>query len=644
MIGILLLLSRAGAVPGAEVGAGVMRQGVSALASDVAFRSRGTAMAEWVVVSSEDAYSTEAILGYRSRFHLVYRLTARTYQAIGPGGAAHSAGWRAVLAVFVLFDVVSWLGLRRTSRFWFWPRLVIDALDVGFWARVPTPSGHYDAAVLIAAPLATESGMRIGPLAALLIPAGILAFVAPVRLASRRPVLPFTMAWLVMAAGAGAVGALYLRRQRIQILNESALRVAADNQRAFLGGQNAVAMGADSVVDQLQAVAPLLGAPRPGSAMHRLLDAWKLALRSRTEGHASYLGTVTTSWRRSHNLHPDLSSHVEINLPEGQGTTLLTAAQAAGLWAGLEHLPLRGVVDVAVVGDEHLQYRTPGQALELRIGHATLLLAADHTHRPSPPFDPAPICFIYAAVLAWHDIFPNSAHMPLPLVAAVSTAYLVCALWAHRVLLRRGQRARPTIVMVMVAIGAAYGLAGLLTMGLIRSPVDHGPFVVTAGTIIAPAIVAGFYWPTLATYRRIPLVAMAFVLVVAELTISRAHPGLWQIAVAEVWPMGAFLSCLGMGHALERSAASFDQALRAQANEDKHQRYVEGWNSVVDLVSQARDDAHTALNQRAADLPHRHRAELSRRLERIDSCLIQLRSEWPSSMTTKSPATDSPPA
>jgi hypothetical protein len=433
MLGILLLLSGLGSSP-------VKPQGVSAIASDVAFRSRGAAMAEWVVVSSEDAYSTEAILGYRSRFHLAYRLTARTYQAIGPGGGAHSAGWRAVLAVFVLFDVLSWAGLRRTSRFWFWPRLVIDALDVGFWARAPTPSGHYDAAVLIAAPLATESGMRIGPLAAVLIPAGILAVVAPVRLASRRPVLPFTMAWLVMAAGAGAVGALYLRRQRIQILNESALRVAADNQRAFLGGQNAVAMGADSVVDQLQAVAPLLGAPRPGSALHRLLDAWKLALRSRTEGHASYLGTVTTSWRRSHNLHPDLSSHVEIDLPEGHGTTLLTAAQAAGLWSALEHLPLRGLIDVAVV-DEHLQYRTPGQALALRIGHTTLHLAADHTHRPSPPFDPAPICFIYAAVLAWHDIFPNSVRLPLPLVAVASTSYLVCALWAHRILLRRGQRA-----------------------------------------------------------------------------------------------------------------------------------------------------------------------------------------------------------
>jgi hypothetical protein len=332
-----------------------------------------------------------------------------------------------------------------------------------------------------------------------------------------------------------------------------------------------------------------------------------------------------------------------MDVAEGHGTTLLTATQAAQLWTALDHLPLRGPVAVAVV-DNDLQFRTPGQALNLHIGDTTVHIPTDHTHRPPPPFDPAPLGFMWAAVLAVHDLFPNSPHQPVALVAAASTAYLAGALWAHRLLIRRGQRARPTILSVFLAIGATYGLLGLLTMGQLRSPADHGPFVVTTGTLIGPAIVAGFYWTTIATSRRLAVVATVATLIAAEVTLSPAHPSLQQIAVAAIWPLAAFLSGQGMGQALETSAAKFDQALQTQARKDKQRRYADGWNSVVRLVSEARDDAHTALESSSGDIPQRHRIEVNRRLERIDQCLEQLRNGSSSSTTTKSPATDSPPA
>lgn len=122
------------------------------------------------------------------------------------GGAAGPPGtgkWRLALPLFALADVLTWLVLRRTDRFVFGWRVLIDAFDCSFWSLSPHPRNHFfDASVLISIPLAIEAGFRIGVLA-LAVPVIELSVTGPLRAVAGRAVHPFTFAWLLIGIGLG---------------------------------------------------------------------------------------------------------------------------------------------------------------------------------------------------------------------------------------------------------------------------------------------------------------------------------------------------------------------------------------------------------------------------------------------------------
>ena len=98
----------------------------------------------------------------RTRFFLWWRLSVRFVEAaslVALGRDLHGAGVVAAAAC-ALYDVGLAAWLRRTGRTAFWPRLVLDAVDVAVWSQAIGSSP--DVAALAASPLAFDASLRYG--------------------------------------------------------------------------------------------------------------------------------------------------------------------------------------------------------------------------------------------------------------------------------------------------------------------------------------------------------------------------------------------------------------------------------------------------------------------------------------------------
>ncbi len=187
--------------------------------------------------------------------------------------------------------------------------------------------------------------------------------------------------------------------------------LAAVTRRAYLGGQNRVAMGASSAVDVIEGLVPVLGRPEGGSALWRLAGGWKSRLSASTAQEVTYLHVALLDWERAHNRHLDLSGLVRVHLDEGQVTTLLTALQAAQLFTALDGLELRGRVDVRLGGPE--DGRLPGSALRIDVGGRPVTVRADRRAAP-PPLDPCAVTYFYIASLTLISLSPAFGAVPVP--------------------------------------------------------------------------------------------------------------------------------------------------------------------------------------------------------------------------------------
>ncbi len=392
---------------------------------------------------AERTYFGVAILESRSALHLGYRLAVRFVQWTAISGAASPGTglWRAALPAFVVLDVVIWLVLRRDRRFGLGWRMVLDAADIAFWSLSPMPLNHnYDTAVLIGIPLAVEAGYRIG-IFGLIVPAVGLAVTVPARILGGLPAYPFTFAWLVLGVGLGMAAYSYCGRLQEQAAADRAQQRAADSGRAFLVGQNAVAMGADSVVDAIEGVVPVLGPPEVGSALWRLANGWKARLAADTSAQATYLQVALLVWESAHNRHPDLSARVELYVGEGMGTVLLTGRQVGWLHGLLDQRNLRGTVTVGMT-EETGATRSLGTAVTLRVGPRPLRVPADRAALVRP-VDIAPVTYGLIGAELLPMLSPTRGGLPLG-VACVGIA--LCALaawWSHRQLTRRGPKPGP---------------------------------------------------------------------------------------------------------------------------------------------------------------------------------------------------------
>lgn len=577
----------------------------------------------------EADYGTRAFLAVRARFFLAYRLTLRLTQLAAPDGGTTTPGWTMLLGGFVALDIALWALLRKPERLGLKARLVIDSIDVAVWSLAPYGGApRYDMAIYAAVPLALEAGVRRGAVG-LVVPAVALAVTAAVRSVLDRPVMPAPFLWLVLAVGCGMLLAHYLQRLHRRVAEEWSQRRSAEAHRAFLAGQNAVAMGASSAVDGIEGVIPILGPPATGSCLWQLAGAWKFHLYQSTSRQAVYLADVLREWSRDHNRHPDLSRRVELHLAEGLGTTLLTGDQAAALHRMLSGLDLRGQLPVEFDDTSALR-RPPGGPVRFRVGKDVLAVPAD-SRRPPRPYDPGPAVFLIGAGLMLADWVV----LRLPLMGVLPQLALALAgtWWADRELRRKGTVARPSILVAAVLVVVSHTAIATATM---RAPLNAGglPNYAVVVSLDVMGLLGGMYWRSVSKAARC-LVPAAVVLVLAVgwlLHPNAGNPA--YLALQASWLVPFLVSGLRLELELERGAARYSRHLAltdAAAEVDAFRR---GQAAVVDLVRQARDEAREQLTSLRATLPRELYANAQDRLKEVDRRLEELTAGDGSSWST----------
>lgn len=560
------------------------------------------------------------MLEIRTTLHLSFRLAVRANQALTRYGGAGSEGaglWRAALPAFVVLDLVVWEVLRRDERFGLRWRLPLDALDAAFWAMSPKPlTGNYDSAVVIATPLAVEAGVRLG-WRGLVVAAAVFAAAAAAGTLAGKPIGFVGTAWLVLAVAVGVGFLRYCRRLDDRADRERQRAVAAAKRRAYLAGQNEVAMGASSAVDAIEGLVPVLGRPRPGSPLWRLADGWKGDLRATTADEASYLQVVVLEWAKGHNRHPDLSGLVEIQVNEGHGTTLLSARQVEQLWRALDERHLHG--QVAVRADHPEPLHVPGRPLRVAVNGDVVALPADRRHE-LPPFDPCFPAYLYVLMIELTTMAPHLGAAPVPVGVSGATTCVAAGVLSHRRAIALGDAARRDLLV----LAAFTAVVLTLLSGFFRSPlsIEGDPLAGFGPGLLLLSFFGGFYGALLGRRQWAVLAAMAAVVALGIWVFpdrSAVTPRFLLAAV--IYNTWSYLPLRHLARAFAQVGAQHLAVLQAVDEGAEQAAFLEGRDSVVGLVRQARADAsgqleamRAGLDPPLADLATRRLEEVERRL------------------------------
>ncbi len=576
-------------------------------------------------------YAVDAFLVARARFHLAYRLVVRLLQFAAADGGARTGAWQLTLMAFLVLDVCLWMALRNPSRFLLKTRLTLDSVDVAIWSLAPYPGDTpYYLAVLVGFPLALEAGLRRG-LFGLVVPAVTMASTLMVRSILGRPAGAQFFAWQLVAVGCGLLLRHYIARLQEQAEQEWSRRRSAEHRRAFLAGQNSVAMGASSAVDAIESVLPLLGRPEPGSVMWDVANSWKSALYQSTVGHAAYLGQVLAEWAADHNRHPDLTSRVELHAREGIGTTLLTNEQEPALRELLSLLGLRGAVGVELK-DPMIADRPPGGPLRLTVGSHLVEVPADPNRAPRP-VDPGPAAFVLGSILMLSDVVTYPlAFLP---VAPLFCLSLVGAWWAHLSLVHQGRAAWPRIMRAAAGIALAYTCCATLALLRPWNVAGLENYPVVAGLDIL-AILGAMYWAGLRSTTRWLVVGGAFMVMASSWLLHPVghHPE--RVLLQSLQPMSLLVSALPLPRELDSATSRYRRGLITEDCAAEAAEFRRGQATVVDLVRRAREEAYGRLESVRGSLLPQQAENVRQRLEEVDRRLARLGhhggSSW--SMTT----------
>lgn len=567
------------------------------------------------------AYGTEAFLVTRARFHLLYRLMARIWQFASPDGGARTGGWQVALVGFVILDLVLWATLRRPERFGFKTRLAIDSFDIALWSLAPYPGGSdYMPAIWIGIPLAVDTSLRRGAWG-LLIPGVTLTVTTIVRLAAGRPVLPLLFMGLMIGVGAGMLLARYFDRLQASDEDEWVQRHSADERRDFLAGQNAVAMGADSVIDILEGLLPTIGRPKPGTVLWEFAAAWKAKLAAATADHAAYLGQVVLEWAADHNRHPDLSGRVEAYQSEGVGTTILTAAQAIELRQLLDSAALQGQVAVGLENPIPTD-QPPGGALRLVVNSQVMEVRGDPS-RPPQPYDPGPATFIISAFLMLLDLTDYGVGVGIPAGLTGVSFSLLAAWWAHMRLRQFGMRARKSVMTAAVAVAVTY--TAIATLGLRPNPsaAGFGQYAVVPGLDLL-GLLGAMYWRYLKTPTRVLVLAGATVVVAIGVLPQSPDTNPFRLMLVAAWALPLLASGLSLADELVAAAQAYRQGLTAHTATAQSAAFRRGQLAVLDLVRQASQEAHERLDSLGDSLPSEVAGHARQQLGEVDRRLGKL--------------------
>lgn len=558
-----------------------------------------------------------AFISQRAHVHLVYRLAGRAIQAVMAGERDHRARRITDAGLWALADVAGALALRRSSRFGLVPRLALDLVDITHWGG---RGDDADLAVISGLPLSVEAGVRMGP-AALVIPVVSAIVTGAVRRHRKLPVSAFSFRWQVIGVGAGIGLAAYGRNRREVLLSRRAQDLEAQLQEAYIGGQNHVAMGADSVVDLLSRTTPLLPEGSDHHVVGRLLVMWKQSLASDSQTRSSYLGVALAQWQRRHNsTHTALDSDVCLDLEPGAGTMLLTGGQAAWLDGALDDLELRGRVRVTVVGsDEATPPTTPRRIL---VGEAVVLIPADRITGLSP-IDVGPLGFVVGAIWCLDTMSSANARTSPWAVGPVVAGGLGLAAWSSGQIDRHGARAHPRVVASAFGMAAAHAVAGTMTMSSTRARNGMQRFPFLSGVDML-GLMLPLYLDEFGRIEQLG-VAVGVIGLVGLGLLLMPEPIIWTHLICELlWSGAAALSITGLATGLSDDAGRLHRQLSEEEDDAVNRSFAEGRAFVVSMVAEAGVGARRAFHEVSDQLAPVVANEIERRLDEVWSRLRAL--------------------
>jgi hypothetical protein len=525
----------------------------------------------------------------RTTVNLTLRLLGRAYESSAGGVRPGNGPSMAAVAAFAAGDVVMTGWLDRTPDAWLVPRLVVDALDQAWWSRRFLTA---DRVIIAGAPLAAEAGIGLGA-AGFAVP--VINYVA-IWLARRRCGLrtsPFTMTAQVGAVGLGAMVAWFARRHDRDIVDRAQADAEAQRTAGYVAGQNAVAAGADSVVDLLARTEPLLtalereagrrvGSSGTGTALH----AWKAQLAAVTSDRAAYLGTVLRSWERARQS-PDLRADVLLVHDASDGTTVVTEHQAADLRASLDGLGLVGDVPFSI--DDPVEVRRPGRAFVARVGVHSVTVVDDPTMSP-PAFDPVPLMIAAGGLSVATTAAPVYGGTPPWMALAGTSAGLGVAWWV------RTRRVQGRPVDVPRLIDLLLGLHCVTASGIVatrRTATDPGGRQLLPqadGFLVSAMLIAGFISRQLDPSQGAILIAKAAASVTPPLQLAGALAPR-HVRFGVLVPAASFVGTRGMFRNVEVHRDEIVAEWSRAAAIARDGGYGDGRRSVIELVRVACADA-----------------------------------------------------
>ncbi len=526
-----------------------------------------------------------AFLAQRARTHLSYRLASRAIQLVLSGQGGPRAPRAGVAAAWMASDVAGAAFLRRSPRFGLVPRMVFDIVDTISWGG----SGRdCDLAAITGLPLAIESGIRLGPLG-LVVPVAGATVTGAVRRARKLPASTSSFRWQAVGVAVGIGFAAYGRSRRRAVLARHRQELGARLNQAYVGGQNDVAMGADSVVDLLSRTTPLLASGPADNVVGKLLATWKQSLAADIMTMSTFLGVALAQWERRHNTtHHALDADVTFDLRPGEGTALLTGAQARWLESALDARTLRGRVPVALLDPDEAS--RPATARRLLVDGVLLVIPADKD-RGLTPVDIGPSGFIIGAVWAF-DTIGDSGSSPWAVVPVVGAGAFLAA-WAHRQVDRDVPDAPARIL--AAGVGMAFVQAVTATATMTRMQAVNGmqrhPFL--AGVDMLGVLFSLYadeppscWWSALGPGWP-PRSAVGLLLM--------PEPIVWSHLVCDLlWSGAAAMAISGLRRALDGDAELMSADLARIDDADINQAFADGRASVVSMVA---DAARTGAGQ-----------------------------------------------
>ena len=517
----------------------------------------------------------------------------------------------------VLSDLTIAGVLHRSRQSFTAARLLADGIDTAIWSQ--HSSANVEVAVQPGVPLAMEAGFRYGA-AGLAVPLSSAVLTNVINLIRRNPVVLAPFRWPALGVLFGLGLALTETRHLDTVLERFDQEQQARIRQAELAGQNDVAMGADSIVDDLCRISPMLGDEVSESAIGPMIHAWKTELSTQTQLGAVYLGTTLVQWQRRHNtVHTDLARDVWFEITPGEGTRIVTEAQAQWLWARLDQLERGGTLAVAF--EQTSQRHRPGMAFVLSLGDERLTVPAD-AETGLPPVDIGPFGFALGAFQILDTATKHNAYCAPAAIVPISAACVAASVWSQRQVAAKGDASHASIVVVASVVALCHAIVSSRT---IRQPITSDghqrlPFL---GGILVLSLMLPLYWRDLSEIQHAAVVSALLAAMGLGATLYPERVRLPDLIRELLWMGAASWSTVKLRHSLDSSAAELTESLESQRAEVELKAFAHGRSVVLQLVS----EVQVSLRRQLGEVPRidpRLRRELERRLDAVDARILEI--------------------